>query len=370
MVSKNLKITILDFDDIKNTLLGAGGARATYALGSRFASKGHCVEVICSKYSGFRDRVEKGISYKHIGLSSGNNRLNNIIFILTLPFAVRRIRADVIIECFTSPISTLFSPLFTKIPVVAVPTSFEAERFAEKYHLPFQYIENFGLRFYKYFIAPSKYFEDKILEVNSHVVTKICPLGVDKNHLSIKPKTPKYILYLGRFDIGQKGLDLLIAAYAKVCNELKIQLLLVGFGPDRARIIKIINDLGMQKHIKLVGPKYKKEKLELLSKALFFVAPSRHEGFCLAALEALAVGVPVVSFDIPGLSWVSNEVSLKAKAFDDNDYAIKMIRASNPAINNKLRRKCKRFARNFSWEKVANEYLAFFNTVLDMHEKK
>ena len=152
MKSKNLNIIFLDFNDIKNPLLSAGQARATVDVGKRLARKGHKITVICSRYPGSADRIENGLRYKHIGLGSGNVRLNNLVYILTLPFTVMRLKGDIIFEFFTAPISTLFSPLFTNIPVIAVPTSFEAERFAKLYHLPVDKIESFGLRFYKYFI--------------------------------------------------------------------------------------------------------------------------------------------------------------------------------------------------------------------------
>jgi hypothetical protein len=129
---KKMNITILDFDDIKNPYLGAGQAKATLEVGKRLAKKGHKITVICSRYPGSKDRREDGITYKHIGISSKNIKVSNLFYILLLPFTLRSINADVIMECFTAPVTTLLSPLFTKIPVVALSTSFEAERFAKE----------------------------------------------------------------------------------------------------------------------------------------------------------------------------------------------------------------------------------------------
>jgi len=118
---KHLHIIFIDFDDIKNPLLGAGQARATLEVGKRLVQMGHTVTVICSRYPGYRDRVENGLHYRHIGIGTKNIRLNNLWYIFTLPFAVRNLQADIIVECFTAPISTLLSPLFVKIPVIGVP---------------------------------------------------------------------------------------------------------------------------------------------------------------------------------------------------------------------------------------------------------
>src|SRR3989344_9043319 len=149
---QRLTITFLDFDDIRNPILGGGQAIATKEVGSRLARMGHQVVSLCSRYPGYKNREENGIFYKHIGLGTKWVKLNNLFYILLLPFAVRNLKSDIIIECFTAPISTLFSPLFTKIPVVALPSMFNAQEFSNKYHLPFYLIERLGCRFYKYFL--------------------------------------------------------------------------------------------------------------------------------------------------------------------------------------------------------------------------
>ena len=366
---KKLKIAYLDFDDIKNPLLGAGQARATLEVAKRLIMKGHAVEVYCSKYPGYKNRTENGIKYIHVSIGTGNIRLNNIFYILLLPFTVRKIKADVVVECFTSPISTLFSPLFTKIPVVAIPTSFEAERFAKQYHLPFHWIEKLGLRFYRYFLPTSKYFENKIRKVNGDVRTKIIPLGVGGLYLKVRPKKPEHTLFLGRFDVGQKGIDLLLRAYKKVYKNIGLPLIMIGYGPDEDRVKTLVKKLNLERDVKIVGAKFGKDKLDILSKALFFIAPSRHEGFCIAALEALAAGIPVVSFDIPGLSWMDSSVSIKAKSFDVDNLAKKILSASDRKVNEKLRKKCKKFVKKFTWEKVANDYEIFFYYMIEDSQK-
>jgi glycosyltransferase involved in cell wall biosynthesis len=329
-------------------------------VAKRLIKKGHKVEVFCSKYPGYKNRRENGIIYTHIGMGTKNIRLNNIFYILLLPFIVKKIKADIIVECFTSPISTLFSPLFTKIPVVALPTSFEAERFAKQYHFPFHWIENFGLRFYKYFLPTSKYFEDKFKKVNSDVKTEIVAQGVDSSYLKIKPGETKYVVFMGRFDIGQKGLDLLLEAYKKVFDEIRLPLVLIGYGPDEKKVRILVNKFKLRDNVKIVGAKFGWDKLKILSNAKFFVVPSRHEGFCISALEALAVGIPVVCFNIPGLSWMSSDVSIKSRAFSVDDFARGMLTASKEDVNKRLRKNCKNFAKRFSWEGITKQYENFF----------
>jgi glycosyltransferase involved in cell wall biosynthesis len=355
-----LHIVFLDFDDIQNPLLAAGQAKATHEVASRLVLRGHTVTVLCSRYPGYLDRKDHGIFYKHIGVGTGNIKINNLLYILLLPFSVFRIKADIILECFTAPISTLLSPLWTKIPVVALPTSFEAESHSQHYHLPFYLIERFGCRFYKYFLPYTKAYEEKMKARNKNIIAKIVPEGVGKEFFSIKAKKPEFILFLGRLDIHQKGIDLLLAAYASVKEKLHMPLVIAGKGTDTEKIKELIAKYSLHNTVSLVGPAYGEKKNELLAKAKYVVMPSRQEGFSLFSLETLASGVPLLAFDIPGFSWADENVVLKAHAFNTKSYADCMVLLMDTKRNEETRKKSREFAKQFSWDTVAENFESFF----------
>lgn len=367
--TKKLHIVILDFDDIRNPLLSAGQAWATHEVGKRFIQKGHSVTVISSRYPGYKDRKENGISYTHIGLGSSNIRLNNIVYIFSVPFAVKKINADIIIECFTAPVSTLFSPLFTKIPVVAIPSSFEADRFSNLYHLPFHIVERIGSRFYTYFLPYTKYLDEKFRKLNPHIISEIVPEGVSDEYFEISGKKRAYILFLGRFDVAQKGIDLLLRSYAKVADTISLPLVIAGQGPDEKKIKTLITELHLESKVKIIGACYGEKKKKVMAEALFVAQPSRSEGFSLFALEALAAGLPLVCFDIPGLSWVSGNASLKAKPYDTDEYAQLLLKATDHQINSFLSSHARNFARRYSWNTVTDDYLIFFTRILEKKKK-
>ena len=137
-------------DNLRNPHWKGGQARVTWQIGRRLAQKGHEVVVFCSKYRTYKDYTEDGIIYKHVGLVSKNPQLTNFVFLLILPFIVRKIKADIILENFTAPIATCFSPLFTKIPVIFTTPFLNPGSMEKRYKLPFSKIMNFGLKFYKY----------------------------------------------------------------------------------------------------------------------------------------------------------------------------------------------------------------------------
>ena len=366
---QELQICILDFDDIANPLLGAGQAKSTYEVGSRLVRKGHKVTVLCSRYPGYRDRIENGISYVHIGIGTKYLKLNNFFYFPASLLAVRKINKGIILECFTAPISTLMSPLFSKVPVIAKPTSFEAERFAKKYHLPFQLFEKLGIRLYRYFMPYSSESAEKFRKYNKNAYFWEIAEGVDDECFKIEKKEPKHVLCLGRIDISQKGLDLLLDAYEQAYEKIGLDLVIAGSGPDLRKMSRLIKKKGLAERVKLAGPAYGKKKSRLLGESLLVVIPSRHEGFCIFGLEALASGLPLIIFDVPGLSWIPETSALRAKPFETQDFAKKMIYAvQNREQMEKMGSAGREFARDFSWDNIALSYEDFFYKILEMEK--
>lgn len=358
-----MKIAIFDMDNLRNPFWAAGQARATREVGKILAKK-HQITVYSSKYPGYKDYHEDGISYKHIGIISNSPKLTNIFYILSVPSTVSKVHADIIVENFNAPISTSFAPIFSKKPVVGLPTMFAAEEFRNKYHLPFDWIEKIGCRFYKYFLPYSKFDNDKIKKINPKVITKIVPQGVGQEYFKIKLQEPKFILFLGRFDIEQKGTDLLLNAYARIAEKIKWPLVIAGHGPDENKIKKQIKKLHLENRVKIVGPAYGQKKIKLLSQALFVTIPSRHDETPVFALEALASGLPIVCFDIDGLKWLTKKVSLKAKPFDTEDYSKILGKAANSKEIRILRKNTRNFIKKYSWENVAREYETYFKFII------
>lgn len=364
MKDKKLTIAILDFDDVKNPMLNGGQAKTTLEIGKILVKRGHKVNVYCAKYPGAKDRVESGINYRHIGKTFGSIKFDNLLYVLTAGFYARKIKADIIIECFTAPVSTLMSPLFTKVPVIGLGTSFEADRFSKLYHLPLWIIEKFGVRFYKYFIAYNPSHEQKIKTLNKKIVAVTIPEGVEDKFLKLKRQSPSHILFLGRFDMNQKGIDLLLKSYKKAKEKIGLPLVIIGFGPDEEKIKAMVKELGLEKDVKFLGPQYGDEKMNILSRSLFVVIPSRSESFSLFTLESIASGAPVSIFRIPGLSWVSEKVSLRAKPFSVDEYAKNLIKLSDKNLIKKMSKDSKEFAKDFTWDKVVDQFENFFVSVL------
>lgn len=115
----------------------------------------------------------------------------------------------------------------------------------------------------------------------------------------------------GRIEIHRKGLDVLLEAWQLVTRarpQMPLRLLLVGTGSDAARLRARIEEMNLAGVVWV--DRYVLDRAEMkryLCAADVSVLPSRHEGFPVAPLEAMACGLPVVAADAPGVSDIFEE---------------------------------------------------------------
>ncbi|MHA6247061.1 N-acetyl-alpha-D-glucosaminyl L-malate synthase BshA [Pontibacter sp. CAU 1760] len=116
--------------------------------------------------------------------------------------------------------------------------------------------------------------------------------------MAISPNEEKLLVHTSNFRAVKRVEDV-IRIFAKVHEKISSKLLLVGDGPDRPRIEKICRELGICNDVRFLGKLDAVE--EVLSIADLFLMPSEKESFGLAALEAMACEVPVVSTNAGGI---------------------------------------------------------------------
>ncbi len=114
-----------------------------------------------------------------------------------------------------------------------------------------------------------------------------------KSQKIVQTEKEKIILNVGRLHEG-KGQDLLIDMFAKL-DAPDWRLIILGEGPYRETLEKMIQALGLKDRVEVPGAM--KNIDYWLSRASIFAFPSLHEGFPNALAEAMAAGVPSVSFD-------------------------------------------------------------------------
>ncbi|HEV2766072.1 MAG TPA: glycosyltransferase family 4 protein, partial [Pyrinomonadaceae bacterium] len=119
------------------------------------------------------------------------------------------------------------------------------------------------------------------------------------------PSGATVVAWHGRVDFRRKGLDVLLDAWARVSRgrpQRDLRLLLVGTGNDARELRECVErerPAGL-----LWMDSYVRSRALLrryLSAADIYAFPSRHEGFAVAPLEAMACGLPLVAADAPGV---------------------------------------------------------------------
>jgi glycosyltransferase involved in cell wall biosynthesis len=121
---------------------------------------------------------------------------------------------------------------------------------------------------------------------------KPCPI-LEKNNL---------IVWTGHF-VPEKGLKYLIEAAKKVVRTNRnVKFLLIGTGPQRPKLVKMIKNLHLGNNVFLIGPVEKRQIARFLAEASIFVFPSLSEGMPKSVLEAMSTGKPVIASNIPGMS--------------------------------------------------------------------
>lgn len=121
---------------------------------------------------------------------------------------------------------------------------------------------------------------------------------VDAFKKLIAPNGEKIIVHASNFR-KVKRVDDVLNTFLILCKSIPSKLLLIGDGPERGRIEQMTRDCESCAEIKFLG---KQEQMEdILPIADLFLLPSEYESFGLAALEAMAAEVPVISTNAGGL---------------------------------------------------------------------
>ncbi|MBS1523755.1 MAG: N-acetyl-alpha-D-glucosaminyl L-malate synthase BshA [Bacteroidetes bacterium] len=121
-----------------------------------------------------------------------------------------------------------------------------------------------------------------------------------KDHFkkAIAPAGEKILIHTSNFRKVKRTMDV-IKIFAKVIERIPSKLLMVGDGGERSECEQLARDLGVSDNVRFLGKQDAIE--EILSVSDLFLMPSQSESFGLAALEAMACKVPVVSSNAGGL---------------------------------------------------------------------
>lgn len=364
----NPTIYISTYDDITNPHYAGGGAIAIHEVAKRLSEE-FALTVISWNHRGIKNEVIEGVTYKHVGFAKFPPKIAMAIFQMFLPFIMLFQKFDVWFESFGPPFTASGLPLFTKKHVVGITHMLAAEDMKRKYTIiPFEKIENIVLQPYKKIIVTSNYLKTKMQSKKVTGELKVISNGVEKVETTTN-KRSNYFLYLGRIEVEQKGLELLLQAFKIFTKEdkqnYKLHIAGKGSEKDMKELTHIIEKLKLKNKIKVLGHVAGKKKHHEYTNAKAMVITSRFETFCMVALEAMASGLPVVCFDIEGLKWIPNDCAVKVKPFNVEVLAEKLAQLSNNnSLTKTLTIQGKKYAQNYTWDNIAMQYSNYIEEIV------
>lgn len=191
------------------------------------------------------------------------------------------------------------------------------------------------------------------------------------------PVDASLVAWHGRIDFHRKGLDVLIAAMRELSHRGDgVRLLIIGTGRDAPELRRMLSANPIEGLVWI--DRYvmdKRELARLLSAADVYAFPSRHEGFPVAPIEAMACGIPVVAADADGVAdiFAGGESSggVVVPKNDAGAFACALARLlDNEPLRRELGRRAReRVAGHFSLEAVGTTLRQFLFRDNALHDR-
>ncbi len=182
--------------------------------------------------------------------------------------------------------------------------------------------------------------------------------------LAICPNGEKLLMHTSNFRKVKRIQDI-IQVFAKVQKQVPAKLLLVGDGPERSGMEALCRDLGVATDVRFLG------KLDTIEEALsladLFFLTSEKESFGLAALEAMACEVPVISSNAGGITEVNihGETGFVSEIGDVDDMVANTIKIlTDEGLHVQMKANALARAKEFSLEKILPMYERYYEKIV------
>ena len=215
-------------------------------------------------------------------------------------------------------------------------------------------------------VAISEATRDALLDTYPHLSGKarVVENGVDLKHAQFLQRSrgpgPLRVVSLGRL-AHAKNLDGALRALALLGRD-DWSYRIVGDGPERQALEDTARRLGISQQVEFAG--HVGNVWPELERADLFLMPSRWDGFGLAAVEAMNVGLPLVISDVPGLREVVGGAAVSPVPIERDELLAKAIATllDDPDLRERLGRNA--FARSlqFSSERMLGAYLELWKS--------
>ena len=203
---------------------------------------------------------------------------------------------------------------------------------------------------------------------------KVIPNFIDFNRFSLKPKdhfkkaiapnNERILIHTSNFRRVKNTQDV-IKTFQKVLDKIPSKLLMVGDGPERTANEQLCRELNISEDVRFLGKQDAIE--EILSVSDLFLMPSESESFGLAALEAMACKVPIITTNAGGLPELNIDgyCGYMSNVGDVEDMAKNAIMIlENDDTLKEFKEHAYLRAQDFDLKKILPMYIDYYNEVL------
>lgn len=189
----------------------------------------------------------------------------------------------------------------------------------------------------------------------------------DKDHFkkAIAPSGEKILIHISNFRKVKRVEDV-VRVFNKIYDKEPCKLLLVGDGPERQNVEQVCRSLGHCNEVRFLGKQNPIE--ELLAIADLFIMPSASESFGLAALEAMACEVPVISSNVGGIPEVNihGKTGFLSNVGDVDDMASNALKLlQDEALLREFKEAAFQQARKFNINNIVPQYEQYYKHILE-----
>ena len=362
-----LRVLHCIYDDPENPWVGGGGALRARELYRRLTGEVDAT-IATGNYPGASDGLREGVRYRRLG-ASRPYPLSRLSYAAAATRMLARAEYDVGIFDFS-----VYTPLRLPAdrPVGMVVHMLHGPSAAGRWGAPgaalLRRVERSALQSVRWISTTSRWMMEQLESIvppDTHIVA--VGSGVPAEFTAVGRRESDYLLYYGRIDIYQKGMDTLLAAFAIIRAEQPgLKLVIAGRGKDASRLFRMISDLGLREAVEVRLRPDRAAVLELMSGALALLMPSRLEGLPMVPAEAMAAGLPVIASDVAAMSEIveSGVTGLLVPPDDAPALADAASRISlDPHLRQRMSSEARRAAERFSWDRVARAHLDFLQAV-------
>lgn len=365
------RVVVVNWRDIDHSLAGGSEVYAwQFALGLREA--GASVEFLTARERGqAATAVREGIVVRRRG--------GPLSFYLHTAWRllVRRRRIDAVVDPSCGLPS--FAPLFVRrrTPVLLVMHHVRQDQFVTHFPSP---VAELG-QWLERVLMPLVYRRRAVVAVSASTAEQMQQrlgwkghIGLLLNGAELPPtgtgnpafKDPDRVAVLGRL-VAHKRVDLVLHALDALRSERpRLQLDIIGEGPERRALEGLVFRLGLAHRVTFHGYVHDDTKSAILARASVHVCASDAEGWGQAVIEAAGHGVPTLARDVPGLrdSIRAEETGWLVPDASDLDEVGRSLttqlggllaRAEDPMARAQWFEACQAWARQFDWRRMRRE---------------